>query len=102
MQVAFLLGRGAVPAAASLLSGLGGELEDPGLDPLISVQRADPTNSARHPWRVLSRQRSPTSLSWVGTALSYKLNAEDELERRKQLGISGPEIIPHPDDIESI
>jgi hypothetical protein len=34
------------------------------------------------------------------TAFSYKLNSEDELERRKQLGISGPEIIPHPDDIE--
>ena len=34
------------------------------------------------------------------TVLSYKASCEDELERRKQLGISGPDIIPHPDDIE--
>ena len=34
------------------------------------------------------------------TTLNYKLNCEDELERRKQLGITGPEIVPHPDDIE--
>jgi hypothetical protein len=34
------------------------------------------------------------------TVLSYKLNSEDELELRRRLGISGPDIIPHPDDIE--
>jgi hypothetical protein len=37
---------------------------------------------------------------FLETMLSYKLNSEDELERRSQLGISGPAIIPHPDDID--
>ena len=34
------------------------------------------------------------------TTLSYKVNSEDELERRRKLRISGPDIIPHPDDID--
>jgi hypothetical protein len=35
----------------------------------------------------------------LGAALDYKLTWERELERRKKLGISGPEPLPHPDDI---
>jgi hypothetical protein len=34
------------------------------------------------------------------TAVQYKINATRELARRKREGVSGPEIIPHPDDIE--
>jgi len=37
---------------------------------------------------------------WFDTALNYKLDWEDELDRRKQLGISGPEPLPHPDDVQ--
>jgi hypothetical protein len=33
-------------------------------------------------------------------ALKYKLDWEDELDRRKQLGTTGPEPIPHPDDVQ--
>lgn len=35
----------------------------------------------------------------LGAAISYMIDAENELQRRKQLGIKGPEIIPHPYDI---
>jgi hypothetical protein len=35
----------------------------------------------------------------LDTALNYKLRWEDELDRRKRLGIEGPEPVPHPDDI---
>ncbi len=33
-------------------------------------------------------------------ALEYKLDWEEELDRRKQLGTTGPEPIPHPDDVQ--
>jgi hypothetical protein len=36
---------------------------------------------------------------WLETALNYKLDWEDELDRRKKLGLTGPEPIPHPDDV---
>jgi hypothetical protein len=32
-------------------------------------------------------------------AMEYKHNWEQELERRARLGLSGPEPLPHPDDI---
>ena len=32
-------------------------------------------------------------------ALDYKLKWEQELERRKDLGITGPAPLPHPDDV---
>ena len=34
---------------------------------------------------------------WLHAAIAYKFEAEWELERRERLGITGPEIIPHPD-----
>lgn len=37
---------------------------------------------------------------WVKTAIEYKVNWEEVLERRAHLGIKAPEPIPHPDDIE--
>jgi Family of unknown function (DUF5681) len=33
-------------------------------------------------------------------AAKYKVEWEDELDRRERLGITGPEPIPHPDDIQ--
>ena len=33
------------------------------------------------------------------TAIEYKTQWEDELERRTALGIVGPDPIPHPDDV---
>jgi len=36
---------------------------------------------------------------YVQTAIEYKLGWEAELERRKLLGITGPDPLPHPDDI---
>ena len=36
---------------------------------------------------------------WVQVAMEYKHNWEQELERRARLGLSGPEPLPHPDDI---
>ena len=32
-------------------------------------------------------------------ALDYKLKWDEELERREKLGITGPEPLPHPDDV---
>ncbi len=36
---------------------------------------------------------------WLKTAIDYKVEWDDELERRKALGIVGSDPIPHPDDI---
>ena len=37
---------------------------------------------------------------WVETAISYKVDWERELARRAEFGVSGPEPLPHPNDIE--
>lgn len=37
---------------------------------------------------------------WLETAFDYKVQWERELERRDRLGITAPEPLPHPDDIE--
>ena len=36
---------------------------------------------------------------WLQTAIEYKIHWEQELERRASLGVSGPEPLPHPDDV---
>jgi hypothetical protein len=36
---------------------------------------------------------------WLKTAIEYKVNWDRELERRANLGIKGPEPLPHPDDV---
>ena len=36
---------------------------------------------------------------WLQTAISYKVDWEQELERRKITGETGPDPLPHPDDI---
>ena len=37
--------------------------------------------------------------AWLQVAIEYKWKWEQELERRARLGLSGPEPLPHPDDI---
>lgn len=37
---------------------------------------------------------------WMETAINYKVEWEKELRRREQTGATGPEPLPHPDDIE--
>ncbi|MEA2864104.1 MAG: hypothetical protein QOC84_2060, partial [Bradyrhizobium sp.] len=36
---------------------------------------------------------------WLQTAINYKVEWDEELARRKKLGIEAPQPIPHPDDI---
>lgn len=36
---------------------------------------------------------------WLQTAINYKVEWDQELERRTRLGITGPAPLPHPDDI---
>lgn len=36
---------------------------------------------------------------WVQTAIAYKVEWERELECRARFGVTGPEPLPHPDDI---
>lgn len=37
---------------------------------------------------------------WLDTAITYKVEWERELERRKQFGTTGPEPLPHPDHVK--
>jgi hypothetical protein len=74
-----------------------------------AVIRALAVNAARGQLR--SQQMFATLLSevesankalsdeWLQTAIEYKVGWEQELERRASLGTSGPEPLPHPDDI---
>lgn len=36
---------------------------------------------------------------WLQTAIDYKISWEEELERRKRLGIEAPDPLPHPDHV---
>jgi hypothetical protein len=36
---------------------------------------------------------------WLDVATTYKIEWDRELERRKRLGITGPEPLPHPDNV---
>jgi Family of unknown function (DUF5681) len=38
-------------------------------------------------------------LEYLQEAVNYKIGLENELERRRQTGETGPELLPHPDDI---
>lgn len=46
----------------------------------------------------VERQNRAEYLEAVETAITYVVEAEKELTRREQLGVDGPEILPHPDD----
>jgi hypothetical protein len=45
------------------------------------------------------RARKDLTDRMFDVALDYKLKWEQELERRKRLGITGPAPLPHPDDV---
>ncbi len=45
------------------------------------------------------RANKASSDDWLKTAIEYKCDWERELERRARLGLTGPEPLPHPDDI---
>jgi hypothetical protein len=45
------------------------------------------------------RANKASSDELLKTAIEYKCNWEEELERRERLGVTGPEPLPHPDDI---
>ncbi len=47
----------------------------------------------------VEREDKASHDEWVNAALDYKIEWECELERRKKCGETGPEPIPHPDDI---
>jgi hypothetical protein len=44
--------------------------------------------------------RKAQHAQWLDTAFDYKVKWDRELARRQQLGITGPEPLPHPDDVE--
>ena len=46
------------------------------------------------------RANKAQSDEWLKTAIEYKHEWEEELERRERMGVSGPEPLLHPDDIE--
>ena len=48
---------------------------------------------------VTERENKRLHDEWLDTAMTYKVEWDRELARRKQLGITGPEPIPHPDHI---
>jgi hypothetical protein len=50
---------------------------------------------------LLSTERDNKRLhdEWLETAITYKIDWETELERRKAMGQTGPEPLPHPDDV---
>jgi benzoyl-CoA reductase/2-hydroxyglutaryl-CoA dehydratase subunit BcrC/BadD/HgdB len=45
------------------------------------------------------RANKQLSDEWLKTAIEYKHEWEKELARRAALGVTGPEPLPHPDDI---
>ena len=47
----------------------------------------------------VERENKELHERFLGSAIDYKLDWERELERRKRTGDTGPEPLPHPDDI---
>lgn len=45
------------------------------------------------------RENKRLADEWLDTAITYKVGWDQELARRKRLGIDAPAPIPHPDDI---
>ena len=46
-----------------------------------------------------ARENKRLADEWLDVAMTYKIEWDRELERRRQLGITGPEPLPHPDHI---
>ena len=49
--------------------------------------------------RLVESENKALHDSWLKTAIEYKIDWDEELERRERLGITAPHPIPHPDDI---
>jgi hypothetical protein len=49
--------------------------------------------------RWVEGDRRELKLEYLKTMIEYKTHWEEKLERRKRQGLTGPEPIPHPDDI---
>jgi len=49
--------------------------------------------------RLVESQNKVLHDSWLKTAIEYKIDWDEELERRQRLGITASDPIPHPDDI---
>ena len=47
----------------------------------------------------VERENKALHNQWLETAIEYKLGWERELRRRKLCGETGPEPLPHPDDV---
>jgi hypothetical protein len=47
----------------------------------------------------VERERKAEYDEYLKTAIEHKLNGEKELARREELGVTGPRLYPHPDDI---
>ena len=47
----------------------------------------------------VERENKALHNDWLSTAIDYKNGWDDELERRRRTGDTGPEPLPHPDDI---
>lgn len=45
------------------------------------------------------RERRRLHDAWMASAIAYKLGWDRELERRRTLGIRGPDPLPHPDHV---
>jgi hypothetical protein len=69
----------------------------------LAVTAAKGNPRAQRTWTQLQsaveREEWNERLAHFEAALDYKLGSERELERRKQLGLTGPEPLPHPDDV---
>lgn len=49
--------------------------------------------------RTTERENARLNAEWFDTALTYKIAWDRELQRRKALGITGPDPLPHPDNV---
>jgi len=69
----------------------------------LAVNAAKGQHRAQHLFAELlsSTERSNKALhdAYLETMIEYKIGWEKELERRKALGVTGPDPLPHPDDI---
>ena len=60
---------------------------------------SDPSGSSPSSLSATERDNRRRHNEWLEAAITYKLEWEQELERRGRLGITGPVPLPHPDDI---
>lgn len=49
--------------------------------------------------KVIEDEARDLQMSYLGQTFDYKLAWTKELKRREDLGVSGPEPLPHPDDL---